>query len=117
MSRIAPLGHQTDEIFANTDSKAAKKIEELRLEKRKAELSDISVLCQSEVFKRWFKRTFNLHGGCFNNGLKTDAGQAHGMTLYSICADLARVDEGKEFVAEIMTEHFINLNSDKGENK
>jgi hypothetical protein len=39
------------------------------------------------------------------------------MTIYSICADLARADEGKEFVAEIMTEHFINLNSDKGENK
>ena len=109
------MGKQTDEIFAEVDSKAAKRFKERQEEKERSELSDIKALCTSASFRRWFKRTFDLHGGMFNNGLKTDAGQAHGMTIYSMCADLSRSDEGKNFVSEIVCEHFMKLN--KGENK
>ena len=115
MSRYSPMGRQTDEIFAEVDSKAAKRFKARQEEKERSELSDIKALCKSASFRRWFKRTFDLHGGMFNNGLKTDAGQAHGMTIYSMCADLSRAEEGKDFVSEIVSEHFMKLN--KGENK
>jgi hypothetical protein len=32
-----------------------------------------------------------------------------------MCADLSRAEEGKDFVSEIVSEHFMKLN--KGENK
>ena len=104
-NRYKPLGKEPDAIFARAD-RAEKDAAADRKERRDAELGEIEALSLSPVFKSWIRRMFRQNGGMFNDTLKTDAGQAQGMTLYYIARDLSRTDAGKELVSEIVSEHF-----------
>ena len=102
MKRYKPLGKEPDRIFAQAGKDAAAD----EKERRDAELKEIEALARSPIFKSWIRRTFRQNGGMFNDFLKTDAGQAQGMTLYYIARDLARTDAGMQLVSEIVSEQF-----------
>ena len=99
------MGKASDAIFARA-GEAAKDAANEEKEHRDTELKEIEALALSPVFKCWIKRTFRQNGGMFNDFLKTDAGQAQGMTLYYIARDLSRTEEGKKLVSEIVSDHF-----------
>ena len=103
--RYKPMGKEPDRIFARADKAIADAAAEEK-ERRDAELKEIEALALSPVFRSWVKRTFRQNGGMFNDFLKTDAGQAQGMTLYYIARDLSRTDAGKALVSEIVSEQF-----------
>ena len=105
MKRYKPMGKASDAIFARA-GEAAKDAATEEKERRDTELKEIAALALSPVFRSWIKRTFRQNGGMFNDFLKTDAGQAQGMTLYFIARDLSRTDAGKDLVSEIVSEHF-----------
>ena len=104
-NRYKPLGKEPDRIFARTDQ-AVKSAAAEEKERRDTELKEIAALALSPVFKSWIRRTFRQNGGMFNDFLKTDAGQAQGMTLYYIARDLSRTDEGMKLVEEIVSDQF-----------
>ena len=104
-NRYKPLGKEPDAIFARAGKAAGDAAAEEK-ERRDAELKEISALALSPVFRSWLKRTFRSNGGMFNDFLKTDAGQAQGMTLYFIARDLSRTEEGAALVSEIVSDHF-----------
>ena len=103
--RYKPMGREPDKIFARANQ-AGKDAAAEEKERRDTELKEIEALALSPVFKSWIRRTFRQNGGMFNDFLKTDAGQAQGMTLYYIARDLSRTDAGKALVSEIVSEHF-----------
>ena len=105
MKRYKPMGKVPDAIFAraNQAGKDAAAEEKVR---RDTELKEIEALALSPVFKSWIRRTFRQNGGMFNDFLKTDAGQAQGMTLYYIARDLGRTDAGMKLVEEIVSDQF-----------
>ena len=105
MKRYKPMGKASDAIFARANQ-AAKDAAAEEKERRDTELKEIEALALSPVFKSWIRRTFRQNGGMFNDFLKTDAGQAQGMTLYYIARDLARTDAGMQLVSEIVSEQF-----------
>ena len=104
-NRYRPLGKEPDAIFARAGRAAGDAASEEK-ERRDTELKEISALALSPVFRSWLKRTFRSNGGMFNDFLKTDAGQAQGMTLYYIARDLSRTEEGAALVSEIVSDHF-----------
>ena len=101
-NRYKNLGEEPDKIFA----RGGKGVADEEKEKRVTELEEIAVLAKHAAFKNWLKRVFRQNGGMFNDFLKTDAGQAQGMTLYYIARDLARTEEGMQLVSEIVSEQF-----------
>ena len=103
--RYKPMGKASDAIFARANQ-AAKDAAAEEKERRDTELKEIEALALSPVFNSWIRRTFRQNGGMFNDFLKTDAGQAQGMTLYFIARDLARTDAGMQLVSEIVSEQF-----------
>ena len=103
--RYKNLGNAPDAIFARANQAGKDAAAEER-ERRDTELKEIAALALSPVFRSWIKRTFRQNGGMFNDFLKTDAGQAQGMTLYYIARDLSRTEEGKKLVSEIVSDHF-----------
>ena len=103
--RYKPMGKASDAIFARANQ-AAKDAAAEEKERRDTELKEIEALALSPVFKSWIRRTFRQNGGMFNDFLKTDAGQAQGMTLYYIARDLSRTDEGMKLVEEIVSDQF-----------
>ena len=103
--RYKPMGKASDAIFARA-GEAAKTAATEEKERRDTELKEIEALALSPVFKSWIRRTFRQNGGMFNDFLKTDAGQAQGMTLYYIARDLSRTDAGMQLVSEIVSEQF-----------
>ena len=103
--RYKPMGGEPDRIFARAEKGVAAAAAEER-ERRDRELEEIQILAKHAAFKGWIKRTFRSNGGMFNDFLKTDAGQAQGMTLYYIARDLSRTDAGKALVSEIVSEQF-----------
>ena len=105
MKRYKPMGKASDAIFARA-GEAAKTAATEEKERRDTELKEIEALALSPVFKSWIRRTFRQNGGMFNDFLKTDAGQAQGMTLYYIARDLSRTDEGMKLVEEIVSDQF-----------
>ena len=105
MKRYKPMGKVPDAIFARANQ-AGKDAAVEEKERRDTELKEIEALALSPVFKSWIRRTFRQNGGMFNDFLKTDAGQAQGMTLYYIARDLARTDAGMQLVSEIVSEQF-----------
>ncbi len=111
--RYKPMGKASDAIFARANQ-AAKDAAAEEKERRDTELKEIEALALSPVFKSWIRRTFRQNGGMFNDFLKTDAGQAQGMTLYYIARDLSRTEEGKRLVEEIVSDHFGQIK--KGQN-
>ena len=100
--RYKPMGKESDAIFARAERTAAAE----ERERRDTELKEIEALALSPVFKSWIRRTFRQNGGMFNDFLKTDAGQAQGMTLYYIARDLGRTDAGMKLVEEIVSDQF-----------
>ena len=104
-NRYKPLGKEPDRIFARANQ-AAKDAAAEEKERRDTELKEIEALALSPVFKSWIRRTFRQNGGMFNDFLKTDAGQAQGMTLYFIARDLSRTDAGMALVSEIVSDQF-----------
>ena len=104
-NRYRPLGKEPDAIFARA-AEAHKDAAAEEKERRDTELKEIEALALSPVFRSWVKRTFRQNGGMFNDFLKTDAGQAQGMTLYYIARDLSRTEAGLALVSEIVSEHF-----------
>ena len=104
-NRYKPLGKEPNRIFARTDQ-AVKSAAVEEKERRDTELKEIAALALSPVFKSWIRRTFRQNGGMFNDFLKTDAGQAQGMTLYYIARDLSRTEEGMQLVEEIVSDQF-----------
>ena len=111
--RYRPMGNEPDKVFARAET-AAKDAAAEEKERRDKELEEISALALSPVFRSWIRRTFRQNGGMFNDFLKTDAGQAQGMTLYYIARDLSRTEEGKGLVEEIVSDHFGQIK--KGQN-
>ena len=111
--RYKPMGREPDKIFARANQ-AGKDAAAEEKERRDTELKEIEALALSPVFKSWIRRTFRQNGGMFNDFLKTDAGQAQGMTLYYIARDLSRTEEGKGLVEEIVSDHFGQIK--KGQN-
>ena len=105
MKRYKPMGKASDAIFARA-GEAAKTAATEEKERRDTELKEIEALALSPVFKSWIRRTFRQNGGMFNDFLKTDAGQAQGMTLYYIARDLGRTDAGMKLVEEIVSDQF-----------
>ena len=105
MKRYKPMGKESDAIFARAGETAKTAATEEK-ERRDMELKEIEALALSPVFKSWIRRTFRQNGGMFNDFLKTDAGQAQGMTLYYIARDLSRTDAGMQLVSEIVSEQF-----------
>ena len=105
MKRYKPMGKVPDAIFARANQ-ADKDAATEEKERRDAELKEIEALALSPVFKSWIRRTFRQNGGMFNDFLKTDAGQAQGMTLYYIARDLGRTDAGMKLVEEIVSDQF-----------
>ena len=103
--RYKPMGREPDEVFARADQAARDAATEEK-ERRDAELKEIEALALSPVFRSWIRRTFRQNGGMFNDFLKTDAGQAQGMTLYYIARDLSRTEAGLALVSEIVSEQF-----------
>ena len=103
--RYKPMGKASDAIFARANQ-AAKDAAAEEKERRDTELKEIEALALSPVFKSWIRRTFRQNGGMFNDFLKTDAGQAQGMTLYYIARDLVRTDAGMKLVEEIVSDQF-----------
>ena len=103
--RYKPMGKASDAIFARANQ-AAKDAAAEEKERRDTELKEIEALALSPVFKSWIRRTFRQNGGMFNDFLKTDAGQAQGMTLYYIARDLGRTDAGMKLVEEIVSDQF-----------
>ena len=103
--RYKPMGKVPDAIFARADQAVRSAAAEEK-ERRDTELKEIAALALSPVFKSWIRRTFRQNGGMFNDFLKTDAGQAQGMTLYYIARDLSRTDAGMQLVSEIVSEQF-----------
>ena len=103
--RYKPMGKASDAIFARANQ-AAKDAAAEEKERRDTELKEIEALALSPVFKSWIRRTFRQNGGMFNDFLKTDAGQAQGMTLYYIARDLGRTDAGMKPVEEIVSDQF-----------
>ena len=103
--RYKNLGREPDRIFARANQ-AAKDAAAEEKERRDTELKEIEALALSPVFKSWIRRTFRQNGGMFNDFLKTDAGQAQGMTLYYIARDLGRTDAGMKLVEEIVSDQF-----------
>ena len=99
------MGKVPDAIFARA-GEAAKTAAAEEKERRDTELKEIEALALSPVFKSWIRRTFRQNGGMFNDFLKTDAGQAQGMTLYYIARDLGRTDAGMKLVEEIVSDQF-----------
>ena len=104
-NRYRPLGKEPDAIFARAEQAHRDAAAEEK-ERRDAELKEIEALALSPVFKSWIRRTFRQNGGMFNDFLKTDAGQAQGMTLYYIARDLSRTDAGMALVSEIVSDQF-----------
>ena len=104
-NRYRPLGKEPDAIFARA-AEAHKDAAAEEKERRDTELKEIAALALSPVFKSWIRRTFRQNGGMFNDFLKTDAGQAQGMTLYYIARDLGRTDAGMKLVEEIVSDQF-----------
>ena len=100
--RYKNLGNAPDKIFARAERTAAAE----ERERRDTELKEIEALALSPVFRSWIRRTFRQNGGMFNDFLKTDAGQAQGMTLYYIARDLSRTDAGMKLVGEIVSDQF-----------
>ena len=105
MKRYKPMGKVPDAIFARANQ-AGKDAAAEEKERRDTELKEIEALALSPVFRSWVKRTFRQNGGMFNDFLKTDAGQAQGMTLYYIARDLSRTEAGLALVSEIVSEQF-----------
>ena len=103
--RYKPMGREPDAIFARADQ-AVKTAAAEEKERRDTELKEIEALALSPVFRSWIRRTFRQNGGMFNDFLKTDAGQAQGMTLYYIARDLGRTDAGMKLVEEIVSDQF-----------
>ena len=103
--RYKPMGKEPDRIFARANQ-AGKDAAADERERRDTELKEIEALALSPVFKSWIRRTFRQNGGMFNDFLKTDAGQAQGMTLYYIARDLGRTDAGMKLVEEIVSDQF-----------
>ena len=99
------LGGEPDKIFARANQAGQSALAEEK-ERRDAELEEIETLAKHAVFKSWLRRTFRQNGGMFNDFLKTDAGQAQGMTLYYIARDLARTDAGLKLIEEIVGDQF-----------
>ena len=103
--RYKNLGNEPDKIFARANQ-AGKDAAAEEKERRDTELKEIEALALSPVFRSWLRRTFRQNGGMFNDFLKTDAGQAQGMTLYYIARDLARTPAGMKLVDEIVSDQF-----------
>ena len=103
--RYKPMGREPDTSVARA-TQAGKDAATEEKERRDAELKEIEALALSPVFKSWIRRTFRQNGGMFNDFLKTDAGQAQGMTLYYIARDLGRTDAGMKLVEEIVSDQF-----------
>ena len=104
-NRYKPLGKRPDEIFARgeaVDEEAKKRL----VEEVEREEEEINALADNPVFKSWLKRIIRQQGGVLVNAIRTEAGQAQGMTLYYIARDLARTDAGMQLVSEIVSEQF-----------
>lgn len=111
--RYKNLGDQPDRIFARGENaaEAAKKELVARVEREEEEIQALSV---NPVFRSWLKRIVRQQGGVLVNAIRTEAGQAQGMTLYCIVADIARVEAGHQLVSEIVSEQFAKTK--KGSN-
>lgn len=103
--RYRPLGKEPDRIFARGDAAAATAKREL-VERVEREEEEIRALAVDPVFQSWLKRIVRQQGGVLVNAIRTEAGQAQGMTLYYIVADIARVEAGHQLVSEIVSEQF-----------
>ena len=104
-NRYKPLGKKPDEIFAR--GKAADEDAKRRLVAEvEREEEEIQTLAVDPIFKSWLKRIVRQQGGVLVNAIRTEAGQAQGMTLYYIVADIARVEAGHQLVSEIVSEQF-----------
>ena len=103
--RYKNLGDEPDKIFARGE-KAAEAAKRQLVEQVEREEEEISALAVNPVFKSWLKRIVRQQGGVLVNAIRTEAGQAQGMTLYYIVADLARVEAGHQLVSEIVSEQF-----------
>ena len=105
MKRYKPMGNKPDAIFARGE-KAAEAAKKELVEKVEREEEEINALAVNPIFKSWLKRIVRQQGGVLVNAIRTEAGQAQGMTLYYIVADLARVEAGHQLVSEIVSEQF-----------
>ena len=103
--RYKPLGDEPDKIFARGE-KAGEEAKKRLVEQVEREEEEISALAVNSVFKSWLKRIVRQQGGVLVNAIRTEAGQAQGMTLYYIVADIARVEAGHQLVSEIVSEQF-----------
>ena len=111
--RYKPLGKNPERIFArsNAAEEAVKKELVARVEREEEEINALAV---DPVFKSWISRIVRQQGGVLVNAIRTEAGQAQGMTLYYIVADLARVEAGHRLVSEIVSEQFANPKKGNG---
>ena len=103
--RYKPMGKEPDEIFARGEG-AAKEREKALVAQVEREEEEIQSLAVDSVFRSWLKRIVRQQGGVLVNAIRTEAGQAQGMTLYYIVADIARVEAGQQLVSEIVSEQF-----------
>ena len=103
--RYSPLGKEPDRIFARGDASAADAERELA-ERAGREEEEISTLAASPVFGSWLRRIVRQQGGVLVNAIRTEAGQAQGLSLYCILADIARTGKGQQLVSEIVSEQF-----------
>ena len=111
--RYRPLGKEPDAIFARGEA-AEEEARAEAAERIAREEEEISSLAALPVFRSWLSRVFRANGGMMNSCLKTDAGQAQGMTLYLIARDLSRTEAGRGLVMEIVSEHFGTAGKGKG---
>ena len=103
--RYKPLGKKPDEIFAR-GAAAEEAAKRQLVETVEREEEEIQALAVNPVFKSWLRRIVRQQGGVLVNAIRTEAGQAQGMTLYYIVADLARTEAGHRLVSEIVSEQF-----------
>ena len=103
--RYKPMGDKPDRIFARGE-KAVETAKKELVEKVEREEEEIQALAVNPVFKSWLRRIVRQQGGVLMNAIRTEAGQAQGMTLYYIVADIARVEAGQQLISEIVSEQF-----------
>ena len=103
--RYKNLGNEPDKIFARGEATTEESKKRL-VEQVEREEEEIGALAVNPVFKSWLKRIVRQQGGVLVNAIRTEAGQAQGMTLYYIVADIARVEAGHQLVSEIVSEQF-----------